>query len=71
MKKIIDFLAFFFFKKKKRNTSNNDSFFNVFFIGIKLRIKENFPDIKAAITFVPVLAIVDNSVLGICVHGTF
>jgi hypothetical protein len=42
-----------------------------FFKGIKLRIKENFPDIKAAITFVPVLAIMDNSVLGICVHGTF
>jgi hypothetical protein len=46
-------------------------FFQCIFTGIKLRIKENFPDIKAAITFVPVLAIVDNSVLGICVHGTF
>ncbi|RIA93786.1 hypothetical protein C1645_604785 [Glomus cerebriforme] len=39
--------------------------------GVKLRIKENFPDIKAAITFIPVLAIMDNSILGICIHGTF
>ena len=39
--------------------------------GVKLRIKENFPDIKAAITFVPVLAIADNSVLGICIHGIY
>ncbi|GBC04523.1 hypothetical protein RclHR1_05710006 [Rhizophagus clarus] len=39
--------------------------------GIKLGIKENFPDIKAALTFIPVLAIMDNSILGICVHGTF
>ncbi|PKC70255.1 hypothetical protein RhiirA1_501897 [Rhizophagus irregularis] len=62
--KNIGFIKIFYSEKTNINLG-------VYEKGIKLRIKENFPDTKAAITFVPVLAIMDNSVLGICVHGTF
>ena len=73
MKKVLIFGFYFCFFFKKKNANNGfflKKHFDVF-LGVKLKIKENFPDIRAAITFVPVLAIMDNSVLGICIHGTF